>query len=242
MRANALALLLLVPAFAGCLGDLNIGGFGRIEPTDILRDDDYSEWLIEIDYVEGHIPSSNAIQLLQTRMEELVNKDEIDIVLDDQLPASGQTWTISKLLDLKRDHQSFDTGGDRVVTWVVYLDGQWESDGTLGVALSDYETVGIFDETIEETASALLSPYSATEIEQAVLVHELGHILGLVNNGIPMQNDRESDEHPGHSTNSNSVMYHAVESQNIIQAFNGGIPTTFDADDKQDICAAGGRC
>ena len=43
-------------------------------------------------------------------------------------------------------------------------------------------------------------------VEQSTLVHELGHLAGLVNNGAPTVSDHEDKEHPHHCTNPNCVM------------------------------------
>lgn len=232
-------MILFIPALAGCFGDLNIGGLGAVEPTDYLRDDQYTNWVIEVDYVEGFRPSPSALSLLKARMAELVHKDNIDIVVDDALPATGRNWNIPALLDLKRDHQDFTTTGDRIVTWVAYLDGQWPSDGggnVLGVALSDHETVGILAEDIEDSGFLLISDL---DVEKTVIIHELGHILGLVDNGLEMQTAHSDGG--AHSNSRSSVMWAGVETASGINQLNGSPPTTFDANDKRDVACAGGK-
>ena len=44
-------------------------------------------------------------------------------------------------------------------------------------------------------------------VEQATLVHEFGHVMGLVDNGIPMVSDHLDPDHPRHCTNEECVMY-----------------------------------
>lgn len=240
MRATTLAYLLFIPALAGCVGDLPIGPVGRIEPTDYLRDDRFTEWVIEIDYVQGQRPRADALNTLQDRLEDLARKDSIKIVLDDSLPETNRDWNIESLLDYKRQHQDFHSEGDRIVTWVAYVDGEWPGSGNgnvLGVALSDHETVAIMKEDIDSAGFLFVS---AADVERTVLVHEFGHIIGLVDNGIPMQTPH--GDGTGHSDNSNSVMWAAVETFNGANQLRGAPPDTFDADDKRDVCAAGGWC
>lgn len=43
-------------------------------------------------------------------------------------------------------------------------------------------------------------------VERAVLVHEYGHLLGLVDCGLPMQTPRADPDLPCHSRNRESVM------------------------------------
>jgi hypothetical protein len=73
-------------------------------------------------------------------------------------------------------------------------------------------------------------------VERAILLHELGHTLGLVNRGVPMLVDREAEAHSGHSTNPNSVMYPSLQiaaSGLVLQS----IPHGFDRDDLADLAA-----
>jgi hypothetical protein len=53
--------------------------------------------------------------------------------------------------------------------------------------------------------------------------------------------DHEDEDHPGHSSNRNSVMWWQVESIGALGSLNN-IPNTFDQNDRADVCAAGGRC
>jgi hypothetical protein len=235
--ALAALLLLLLPALGGCL-DL-IGPIGPVQPRDLITDQRYTEWVIEIDYVDGMRPSQSAINLLQQRLEEVARKDRITIVVDDNLGAGRSSWSLQEIQATRDTHQDSRTRGDTVVTYVLYLDGRFAGNAeTLGLA-AGHDLVVLFPERIR---SAAFLTISATDIERAVLVHEFGHILGLVNHGIPMQTPHEDAQHPGHSSNRNSVMYWAVESTDIGNIFTGSVPTAFDANDKADLCAAGGRC
>lgn len=241
-RAALFGLLVLVPAFAGCL-DQFADSF-RVDPYDYIRDDDFQEWIIEIDYVEGHRPAADATNLLQQRMESLVQKDTVRVIVDDAMSESQGSWSSDEIFALRDQYQDRQTGDGTVVTWVGYLDGQSSAGSSvLGVA-QGYEVVAMFDERIEATAGFLVG---ATAIEEAVLVHEFGHIIGLVNNGIPMVTDREAQSCNGedthaHSTNEDSVMYCAVATDDVSAVFGGPPPTQFDANDRQDVCNAGGRC
>lgn len=237
------AVLLLAPAFSGCLQ-----GFGnsfRVDPYDYIRDDVYTEWVIEIDYVEGQRPAADATNLLKTRMESLVNKDNVRIVVDDAMPESQGSWSSDEIFALRDQYQDRKTGGGTVVTWVGYLDGRSSAgSGVLGVA-QGYEVVALFKQQIRDNTGPLIS--DADAIEAAVLVHEFGHVIGLVNNGIPMVTDREAqscngDDTHAHSTNEDSVMYCAVATDDVSTLFGGDPPDQFDANDRQDVCNAGGKC
>lgn len=234
MKWIVLAVLI---SLSGCLSD-----FGdNTSPKDLITDQK-SKWVIEIDYVQGHRPSQDAIDLLKSRLNSLVHKNSIQVLVDDVIPSAGADLDIDDFERLKDKHKDRSTSDDTAVTYVLYLDGnsdQDDDDGrVLGLAYS-HDTVVMFDETINGAANLR---FSSTDIERAVLVHEFGHILGLVNNGIPMVHDHEHPTAKKHSDNSASVMTPAVETTTNLYNLIGGLPTDFDADDRADVCAAGGRC
>ena len=115
---------------------------------------------------------------------------------------------------------------------ILYLNGEFEDyDKTLGLAYTG-SSFAIFHEKIEDAAFLLIS---AQDIEKSVLVHEYGHLLGLVNNGYTSPHDHEDSEHPNHSNNEDSVMYWAVESQDLYNQLDGEPPNNFDNYDLDDL-------
>lgn len=240
---------LLVLALPGCLNSLT--GGSDPGPRDYVSDDKYTKWLIELDVVEGQSIPSSAISLLQTRLNEVASKPGgITIQRDDTLPRHGGTWTQKDLLQTAERTQDAKTGGETVVLHLLVVDGSYEDSNVLGVTYSQKTSSGkvvssgpvvIFGDAIQ-SACGLLCLTSTEAIWRAVLVHEFGHAMGLVNNGAPMQSNHEDPAHPGHSNSQSSVMYYAVETVNVATVFQGGPPTTFDLNDKADLCALGGKC
>ncbi len=240
-----LGLTTLSLVLAGCsdlLGNIE-GALDTPDPFDYVSDADYGRWVIEVDAVAGAEPPQGAIDLARQRMQSVVTKPQgISFATGDTLPGKGGPYTIADIQTLAEEHRDQPHGRDgTATTYVLYLDGRYAEDGdVLGVAFGG-DTIALFSDRIDDAANILVS--SGT-VHRAVLVHELGHILGLVNNGLPMQRDHEDSGHPGHSDNRGSVMYWAVETTNIVTLVqNGGsIPTNFDAEDRADLCAAGGKC
>ena len=115
---------------------------------------------------------------------------------------------------------------------LLQLRGTFEgSDEVLGVAVRG-DVLALFPDSIEGSATPLVSVAS---IEDAVVLHELGHVLGLVD--LARNTGRADPDHPGHSRNAKSVMYWAVESSLVGQVLNGPPPRDFDADDLADLRA-----
>ena len=231
--------LALAMASGGCLGS---GGlFGGVGPRDYLSDSKYDTWIIEVDSVEGQAPSSGALELLRSRLQEVANKPGgIEIRQSDTLAARGGTWSSRDILDLDSSSQDVHTTGKTVVTHLLVLDGEFTTDNVIGVAIG-HSTIAIFMQTIRDGCGPICLPPGTDPIVRSVLVHEFGHALGLVDNGIAMVNDHEDPEHPGHSSNDQSVMWWQVETIGIF-GLGTAPPSTFDAADKADMCNAGGRC
>lgn len=126
---------------------------------------------------------------------------------------------------------------------VVYVKGGSDHDTSnskvLGVFFQNGR-IAMFPDAING-GGLLGSPFGAAEVERAVIVHEFGHAIGLVNLGIPMQRDHEDDEHEKHSSNPQSVMYWKVETTLGLSTLTGTLPNDFDADDRADLQAAGGK-
>lgn len=247
MRLLAATLVLSLAA-AGCLSSLIGGG---VTAKDLVSDDDYSNWVIEIDYVGGERPAGDVVNGLLSRVQEVVSKDSVRVQYSDADLPSKDRWTRGALQDLHDSRRDLKTEGSTVTTHLMFVDGEYQEEGVLGFAVG-HDWIVIFSERIDRGCDEggplglpACSGTDRTRAHTAVLVHEFGHIMGLVNNGIDMVEDHEADScngqaDSGHSDNQNSVMFCAVRTVGLFGLQS--IPTEFDADDRRDLCAAGGRC
>ncbi len=133
-------------------------------------------------------------------------------------------------LEKKYRKEKSDPTGPKAALHMLYLNGRLDGD-QLGVAY--YATsVVIMQEFVRDLANPTVS---AATIEKAVVVHEVGHMLGLVNIGYTSPRDHEDPEHKGHSKNRGSVMYWAVDTIDVLTILGGGPPDRFDTDDLADL-------
>jgi hypothetical protein len=142
----------------------------------------------------------------------------------DQLPAQGQdTWTPEDIVALARDTWSPAPSSYETEFFVFFLKGYFDNQGTpderiIGVSIVGTPVIAIFKDVV-------LSPGNPSRVslyvEQATLVHEFGHVMGLVGNGVPMVRDHLDPEHPRHCSSSDCVMYWLNEGAADMMRFAG---------------------
>lgn len=108
------------------------------------------------------------------------------------------------------DLRASTTPRTSLVLHVIFAEGTTD-DRFPPLGYSEGETIWIFPdairrESVPDGIPDLLLP-SFTDAERNVMIHEIGHSLGLVNNGAPMLEAREHPQSPHHSTRPGSVMY-----------------------------------
>ena len=133
-----------------------------------------------------------------------------------QIPDKLKTsWTTTELITLGTSVSpaSLVTNNKATVT-VIFLNGLFEGNtGTLGVHFSGYGFAFVFKDVVAGVGGTAADQ---RYVEQATVVHEIGHLIGLVNNGVPLTSNYEDPAHLRHSTNTSCVMYWAVESSTTI--------------------------
>ena len=156
-------------------------------------------------------------------------------------------FTSDALLDIAAKHRDQLGTATTATYYVVFVDGYYD-DGTgpqtdvLGISLGDTGVVGMFKPVITSTETNTLA--IAKFVEQASVVHELGHAIGLVNNGLSMQAAHQDTAHGHHCTNEKCTMYWANEGTTSAIAFARSVSQTgstvlYDDSCLADIDAAG---
>ena len=228
--------LLITSSFAGCFGDTLDGeeerGVSGGLALACLQDDKFEKMEIHFLHEPGYAPI--AMDLVKTRLQEVCDKpDGIKIVSEEIDFKIDSTWSSDDVRDARWKHGGDAMGSDTLHWYLLFPAGKYENDSVLGVAV-DASTIAIFKDSVDE-AEGLFGRPSSEEVERAVSVHEVGHLLGLVNLVYTSPIDHEDSGHPGHSNNDNSVMYWAIESNNVGNFITGSLPDEFDDDDKSDL-------
>jgi hypothetical protein len=236
MRPYFIVILFLTSALSGCFGS----DLGAEEKKGIpgglslacLQDDGFQKMEIHFLYESGY--NSIAMELVKTRLQEVCNKPGgIAIKVTEIDFAVKTSWSSDDVREARWKHGG-DAMGENTLHWYfLFPAGMYEDDSVLGIAV-DASTVAIFKDSVEEAEGFLGRP-SSEEIERAVTIHEAGHLLGLVNLVYESPIVHEDPDNPGHSSNDNSVMYWAIESNDVGNFITGNLPDEFDEDDKSDL-------
>jgi hypothetical protein len=219
----------------------------------------WTDLVVEVDYAPGHAPSEAATTHLVDELRNVTGKR--DVVLDERQTLNdtpGKTWTAQDLVALESATRRHAHAAPHALLHVLYPSGAYNASGDVaGVTISGpvLGPVAIFLDKLRSSSCVptplggiglpVDQPAQALDaLESATLLHEVGHAMGLVDNGLPMAKDHEDKDHPGHSTDAKSVMYWQLDTcsglrQALLQ--DGSVPATFDADDHADLRSVGGR-
>lgn len=242
----ALTVLLFIP---GCKKEDDPTIPGNKEPVGatafhLLSDLQFNTLFVEVMYMDGHAPEDASVNHMVEFLESRIRKPGGIHVQEHAIPSSGQeTYSAQDIRNIEDTHrQLFNTDNSLAISFI-FLDGEYagnEGDSkVLGIAYRN-TSMAIFQETVIENSGGLTQP-SRTKLESTIINHEIGHILGLVNNGTPMQTDHQDGEHGHHCDNSNCLMYYSVETTDIVDNLIGNSIPELDQNCKHDLSSNGGK-
>lgn len=225
------------PAAGGTAAPVRVGDGGSVgaNAAAFLRRD-VPELVVEVDAVAGKGPRPETLDLLRRRLAAVVDKPGgVRFLPIGTVQPDGDTWTVDELRASEEASRSSHNSPSTASLYLQFVDGEPPREGAIGVAYSG-SSAAIFSDQIDEAATLLVS---AASIEHACTVHEVGHLLSLVNLGYESSRAHEDPEHKGHSDNPGSVMYWAVDNVGVATLLGGRTepPTEFDADDLADLAA-----
>jgi hypothetical protein len=177
---------------------------------DILQAEPYSRIVVEVDWTEGEEPEPAALATLEARLKQYTLKERVEIFLSGVVETDTASFLSRDLLDIELSFRELRSEGDTLVLYLVYLQGSLEeSESSIAVSYLG-GSIAVFKEAIRKVARPRTG-LSVVDVETSALVHELGHLFGLVN--IVYQSDLqyEDPDHPFHSLNESCVMYWAIE-------------------------------
>lgn len=152
-----------------------------------------------------------------------------------KLPLQNKTnWSGEDIYNLVESQNAQKNSSSEGVIHILFLNGNFEKDGVInssvmGVHLTNTTIIAIFKDKIKAVQSSQGNNV-AMFTEQSVLVHEFGHAMGLVNNGVSIKSQHHDSEHGAHCTVQNCVMYYLNEGASDLQEYIQNYITTGDED------------
>lgn len=102
----------------------------------------------------------------------------------------AKNYSDAEILEVAKAHRDTLPGGDLASFYVVFLNGNYVTpegsvdEDRLAVSIGETGVVAMFKPAINKPAGAKIPP--PAYVEQLALIHELGHAVGFVDNGVPV--------------------------------------------------------
>lgn len=200
-------------------------------PADYIRNEGFSRLVVEVDTVPNLAPRAGVVESVRSRLDEVLDKpggiafsiDETDVPSADTYGDGDGVWTFQEVRQLAGERANLSLEAGQIDIHTMWLDGVYENGNVLGVAWSR-RFVAIFAERIAGTCGFVgLADLLCPLAEATIWTHEVGHVIGLVANGIPMINDHRDPDHGAHDISNESVMYWAYDGAGVMDVLRGRI-------------------
>lgn len=215
-----------------------------LTPNSFLSANRFDKLMVEIQSVTGHEPTGATLTNLQNFLEQRLNKPGGIGFTSTSISAQGKSsYSFTDIQEIEKKNRTQNTNGKLAAAYILFLDGDYAANSgnskVLGIAYGT-SSMAIFEKTIRDFSGNIGQP-ATTTLETAVIHHEFGHTLGLVNNGTKMVSGHQDSPNGAHCNNKNCLMYFATETSDIVGALLGGSVPNLDDNCISDLRANGGK-
>lgn len=235
-------LLFFLLAFASCQKDPVVGSNDYktlgTSAHDLLSASPYILLQVEINYMPGFAPDTATVNNVKNFLSSVVNKPSGIQIMQHQIAASSKgISTLTDVVNWEKKYRTTFTGNDVIAVHVLITDNDYTDLNTL--AKSYWNTsICLFGNTIKNSSGGL-GQLSKSKLFTTLLEHEFGHLMGLVNQGSPMQTNHIDAANGAHCNNINCLMYYGIETSATSGLF--GSISSLDANCIADLKANGGK-
>lgn len=207
---------------------------------DFLSSEKYASLKIEVQYMPGYKPDEQALRNLHLFLARYLNKPAGIFINTKEIdPVTDTVLSHHDLVALERKTRSEYTQKNTLAVHLLYTNGGYVNPRILGLAYQNTSAV-IFGKLIQKHSGRIGQP-DRTKLETTVLLHEMGHLLGLINKGTEMHSDHQDDDHESHCTEKACLMYYSIGTQDRFGYLVRGDIPKLDAHCEADLKANGGK-
>lgn len=166
-------------------------------------------WQVAEDNINELLASRNIALTIPKELDQMTNLGILE----------QNNYTRENVIAYSSELQKYSNNEGQKGITLLFLDGYFIKDGQankniLGLNIDQTSTLVIFKPVIESAAS---SKAELALVEQSTIIHEIGHAVGLVNNGVRATSAHHDEANGAHCTNTSCVMYWKNGSGDIAQ-------------------------
>ena len=207
---------------------------------DLLKGNEYTSLKIEVQYMKGFKPDRSALNNLKSFLEKHLNKPEGIFVVTKEIKPTGKAFLYRQEVDsIRMANRTTYSTVDQLAVHILYTDGDYVNSKILAEAYRNTSIV-IFGKSLKDNSGTLSKP-NRTTLESTLLMHEFGHLLGLMNKGSSMYTDHKDEKNASHCENRNCLMYYGIDIEDRFGPLVKKEIPTLDEDCLFDLVANGGN-
>lgn len=205
-------------------------------PSDFVTDNDYQKIFVEVDAV-GRPAEEIVFTSIRTEVERLsgigalAKTGGVEIVFDDVVPLEAMSSTVFSVDDIKAlsaEYRSLEPPTDAAGLHILMVDGTYVDDTADDYAMGfsfGGSGIVVFMDNVKRATSGVqngASPFVIGITTSSLIIHEFGHILGLVNNGVDMVSDHQDEAYGNHCDDDMCIMHWEADRPRLAQKIGGG--------------------
>ena len=207
---------------------------------DFLRNSTFTSLKIEIQFMPGLKPPPAAIEILSVMLRERLNKSSgIFIELREIDPTLQTIFSVNDISNIESTNRTIYTNGHQLSAYVILVDGSYYGGNALALTYSS-SSICIFGKNLQYYSGGFTEDAKA-KVMAVLLIHEFGHLLGLVDMGTRMIVDHADAANANHCNNNTCLMHHTYTTDTRYAGVEFDDIPSFDNNCINDLKANGGK-
>lgn len=206
---------------------------------DYVNGSKYKSVTVEILHMASAKPTAASVDNLKSFLETFLDKNSIRFIYTSIPNGDKSTYSFDEIRAMELEHRTVFNSGDNLSACLFFVNADFSGNSgngsVLGVAYNN-TSMAVFEKTLKDNTGGIFQP-SLSTVETTVMEHEFGHLMGLVNNGAPLQSDHHDSANGAHCDVQSCLMYYAVEGSDFLTNLQGGNVPQLDSQCQADLDA-----
>lgn len=184
-------------------------GFG-LSAKDLLSPERFTSLKVEVQYMKGFKPDEESIVALRRFLHAHLQKpDGIRITINEIQSAPDTIMSRQQVIATEKANRTAFTKNKELTVYVLYTNTDFTDKKTLGWAYGN-TSIALYGKAIKDNSGKIGKP-SRTTMESTILLHEMGHLMGLLHKDVPLKLQHKDATHESHCSNRNCLMYYGID-------------------------------